>query len=290
MSEEQVQEVWQKPFDTTPPPSPIPMRECACGCGYSFQPSRRDKIYLNNTHANYGYNHGQRKKKMEKIVASNKQLKLNDQILENHFNRTKGKAVAAFLINLKADGFDTRYFVKSEIKDSEHYFILYHYAYSIYEKDGHQLTKIYKLDKIPFLENYINYEEIKKQWDLENKKTYNPQKTKGKPYFVKGNIYKDNKKDVYGQTHVMEVSNISGDRHPTSILKFNNPQKSDHPTQKPIDLLEWLIKTYSNENDLICDFTMGSGSTGVACKNTNRYFIGVELNKDYFDIAKKRIY
>lgn len=62
-----------------------------------------------------------------------------------------------------------------------------------------------------------------------------------------------------------------------------------HPTQKPVDLLEYLIRTYTNENDLVLDFTMGSGSTGVACINTNRKFIGVEINEKYFNIAKDRI-
>jgi site-specific DNA-methyltransferase (adenine-specific) len=62
-----------------------------------------------------------------------------------------------------------------------------------------------------------------------------------------------------------------------------------HPTQKPVPLLEYLIKTYTNEGDTVLDFTMGSGSTGVACKNTNRNFIGIEMDKNYFDIAKNRI-
>lgn len=62
-----------------------------------------------------------------------------------------------------------------------------------------------------------------------------------------------------------------------------------HPTQKPIELLEYLIKTYTNEGELVLDFTMGSGSTGVACNNTNRDFIGIELNIDYYNIANKRI-
>ena len=62
-----------------------------------------------------------------------------------------------------------------------------------------------------------------------------------------------------------------------------------HPTQKPIELLEYLIKTYTNEGETVLDFTMGSGSTGVACKNLNRSFIGIELDKNYFDIANERI-
>ena len=62
-----------------------------------------------------------------------------------------------------------------------------------------------------------------------------------------------------------------------------------HPTQKPVALMEYLVKTYTNENDLVLDFTMGSGTTGVACKNTNRRFIGIELDDNYFNIAKDRI-
>ena len=62
-----------------------------------------------------------------------------------------------------------------------------------------------------------------------------------------------------------------------------------HPTQKPVDLLEYLIRTYTNEGETVLDFTMGSGSTGVACVNTNRNFIGIELDEGYFEIARKRI-
>ena len=72
------------------------------------------------------------------------------------------------------------------------------------------------------------------------------------------------------------------------VLYFKT-ERGYHPTQKPVTLLEYLIKTYTNENDTVLDFTMGSGSTGVACKNLNRNFIGIELDKNYFDVAKKRI-
>ena len=81
-------------------------------------------------------------------------------------------------------------------------------------------------------------------------------------------------------------------KFPEDIQTFNNRAKGDrgfHPTQKPIKLLEYLIKTYTKENETVLDFTMGSGSTGVACKNTNRDFVGIELEKEYFDIAKERI-
>jgi site-specific DNA-methyltransferase (adenine-specific) len=72
-------------------------------------------------------------------------------------------------------------------------------------------------------------------------------------------------------------------------LKFNRVERPLHPTQKPIDLLEWLIKTYTNERETVLDNCMGSGSTGVACVNLNRSFIGMELDEGYFNIAKERI-
>jgi len=77
--------------------------------------------------------------------------------------------------------------------------------------------------------------------------------------------------------------------YPRQILKFNSASKTIHPTQKPVALLEYLIKTYTNKNELVLDNCMGSGSTGVACINTKRQFIGIEKEKKYFDIAKKRI-
>ena len=79
---------------------------------------------------------------------------------------------------------------------------------------------------------------------------------------------------------------------PSTILEFNvvpNRKGKLHPTQKPVELMEWLVKTYTNENDIVLDFTMGSGSTGVACKNTNRNFIGIEKDENYFKIAEERI-
>lgn len=78
--------------------------------------------------------------------------------------------------------------------------------------------------------------------------------------------------------------------YPRQILDFANPNKSVlHPTQKPVELMEYLIKTYTNEGETALDFTMGSGSTGVACVNTNRKFIGIEMDDKYFEVAKQRI-
>ena len=84
--------------------------------------------------------------------------------------------------------------------------------------------------------------------------------------------------------YVQEYSN-----YPKNILEFKRDLPNIHPTQKPVALLEYLIKTYTNEGDLVLDNCMGSGSTGVACVNTNRSFIGIELDKEYFEIAKQRI-
>ena len=80
-----------------------------------------------------------------------------------------------------------------------------------------------------------------------------------------------------------------GNKYKSNILKYKKDYSGFHPTQKPVLLLEDLIKTFSNENDLVVDLTMGSGSTGVACKNTNRNFIGIEMDENYFNIAEKRI-
>lgn len=88
-----------------------------------------------------------------------------------------------------------------------------------------------------------------------------------------------------------EKVRVYKDKYPQSLLKFSNACQKDkkHPTQKPVALLEYLIKTYTNENELVLDNCMGSGSTGVACVNTNRNFIGIELDECYFNIAKERI-
>ena len=80
-----------------------------------------------------------------------------------------------------------------------------------------------------------------------------------------------------------------GNRHPKTIQKFSRERERLHPTQKPVALLEYLIKTYTQEGETVLDFTMGSGSTMIACLNTNRKGIGIELDKHYFDVATKRI-
>ena len=118
--------------------------------------------------------------------------------------------------------------------------------------------------------------------------TYNPQYWYSTPY-TRWNTQKAvNKQSNYG-THKENHVESEGKRLPTTVLKFNRVERPLHPTQKPIDLLEWLIKTYTNENDIVLDNCMGVGSTGIACKNINRKFIGIELEHKYYEIAKKNI-
>lgn len=120
-----------------------------------------------------------------------------------------------------------------------------------------------------------------------SKSTHNyfPQMTDGKPY-ISG---KGTSGDITGNVKKIQTKN-DGKRYPRSIQKFcTDKSKSKHPTQKPVALLEYLIRTYTNEGETVLDFTAGSGSTGVACVNTNRNFIGIELDDGYFNIAKKRI-
>ena len=115
--------------------------------------------------------------------------------------------------------------------------------------------------------------------------TYNPQMRTGfKPYKTIQGRHSSNYGD-YEQGHITESN---GERYPIDIIKFNK-ENGLHPTQKPVALLEYLVKTYTNEGDTVLDNCMGSGSTGVACKNTNREFIGMELDENYFKIACDRL-
>ena len=114
---------------------------------------------------------------------------------------------------------------------------------------------------------------------------YNPQFGKGRPYkasqWHKGTT-------VYGSFRAGMFTDSDGRRNPTSILEFTK-ERGYHPTQKPVPLLEYLIRTYTNPGDTVLDNCMGSGSTGVACVHTGRNFIGIELDPGYFETAKKRI-
>jgi len=121
-----------------------------------------------------------------------------------------------------------------------------------------------------------------------NLPTYNPQKTTGHKRKTAGR--KEIGSEVYGKG-IKKTNYDSTERYPRSVQRFSSDKRFNnlHPTQKPVKLMEYLIKTYTNENETVLDFTMGSGSTGVAAKNLNRDFIGIELDEGYFNIAKERI-
>lgn len=118
------------------------------------------------------------------------------------------------------------------------------------------------------------------------KMKYFPQKTVGKPYCQKSGRISENWK---GGLKNIVTNNESGLRQPKTIQKFNRDKCKFHPTQKPVLMMEYFVKTYTEQGDVVLDACMGSGSTGVACVNTNRNFIGMELDPQYFEIAKKRI-
>jgi site-specific DNA-methyltransferase (adenine-specific) len=125
---------------------------------------------------------------------------------------------------------------------------------------------------------------------------YFPQKTQAPEYMIdrRKTINNSKVKEGGGFNGSKEYINIrtkdDGTRYPTTVQKFKNPNnKSLHPTQKPVELMEYLIKTYTNKNETVLDFTMGSGSTMVACDNLNRNGIGIEQNESYFKIAQDRI-
>ena len=124
------------------------------------------------------------------------------------------------------------------------------------ESTYNELIQVFSIDKMQGFKTYAELKPIDNQFKKDLPSTFN---------LWEGNKYKSN------------------------ILKYRKDYNGYHPTQKPILLLEDLIKTFSNENDLVVDLTMGSGSTGVACKNTNRNFIGIEKDTKYFEIAKSRI-
>lgn len=123
--------------------------------------------------------------------------------------------------------------------------------------------------------------------------TYNPQRVKGAKVHSIGRAAgcsdDDVTNNIYGD--FVRTDNQNDMKYPTSIISMQKviPSKTMHPSQKPVELIEWLLRTYSNENDLVLDNCMGSGTTGVVCKNIRRRFIGIEKEKKFFDIAEKRI-
>ena len=159
------------------------------------------------------------------------------------------------------------------------------YKYDIYWQKE-RATNIFQLKKRPGkVIEVINV-------FYKNQCTYNPQMV---DYYgpKRTNKIKDGKLGVLvdSQNRKPYEYNDTGKRYPLQIVQYKRDVLTSnlHPTQKPLELMEYLVKTYSNEGDTVLDFTMGSGTTGVACANLSRKFIGIELDKNYFEIAKERI-
>ena len=117
-----------------------------------------------------------------------------------------------------------------------------------------------------------------------NLPTYNPQMRAGKPYICKSGKGSSN----YGDQVSVTTIN-TGERYPLSVIEFDYDRNKLHPTQKPVALFEYLIKTYTNEGDLVLDNCAGSGTTAIACLNTKRNYIGIEKDENYYNIANERI-
>ena len=152
--------------------------------------------------------------------------------------------------------------------------------------------------KIPSGFTYAKYRPMQQTEDIVvfsrngGKVRYNPQYTKrDKPIKAGGNKVKPRCYHDVKSIGTKEYKREYEYKNPTTLISFGKIRKGAlHPTQKPVELLEYLIKTYTDEGDLVLDNCMGSGSTGVACKNLNRDFVGIELDRKYYEIAKERIY
>lgn len=163
--------------------------------------------------------------------------------------------------------------------------------------------KLYKYDWVWEKTKFANFALIKKQPRKMHENIiifyykqpiYNPQMEKGEPYKDTRIRKQDSRTMTDGKSIKFSkrtpIEN-DGTRYPKSVIKFSNPSGKGHlhPTQKPVELCEYLIKTYTNEGETVLDNCMGSGTTAIACINTNRNFIGFELDKHYYDIANERI-
>ena len=155
--------------------------------------------------------------------------------------------------------------------------------------------KMYRYELIWQKEQATNFLHIKKQFGqatenielfYKHQPTYNPQMVKtDKPVKSNGG----NSSHTYNNQTFIGSDEVRYEKYPLNVLTFKRDKTGLHPTQKPVALLEYLIKTYTNEGETVLDNCMGSGSTGIACLNTKRNFIGMELDENYFNIAKERI-
>lgn len=156
------------------------------------------------------------------------------------------------------------------------------WRYNLIWKKGNMVSGFLDAKKKPLR----NHEDIVVFY--RNLPTYNPQMTYGVPNHKKGGGNHKFTQRCYGKMKDTPTI-ITNEKYPISVLDFNREKECYHPTQKPVELIRWLIRTYTNEGDLVLDNCMGSGTTAIACIKEKRHFIGYEITKEYFDIAQERI-
>ena len=169
-------------------------------------------------------------------------------------------------------------------RKAEHFFYINSTRYKLCTEEVYEeLIETFGIDSYVCFNKYSEIRSVDDKYYSQYPRVYNPQMTKGEEYTSGGGYIKHLDSYVEGGT-------ISEERYPTSIIKFQTDKnKSEHPTQKPVALFEYLIKTYTNEGDLVLDNCAGSGTTGIACLNTKRDYILIEKEEGYIKIIKDRI-
>ena len=160
------------------------------------------------------------------------------------------------------------------------------WRYNLIWKKGNRTTGFLNAKRMPLR----NHEDIAVFY--KKLPTYNPQKTKGAVNHSRGLMKNEQKNQCYGNYDpTNSKGDLSGLKYPTSVIDIDKEHDGSnfHPTQKPVELISYLVKTYTNEGDLVLDNCMGSGTTAIACIKEKRHFIGFELSKEYYDKAVKRI-
>lgn len=159
------------------------------------------------------------------------------------------------------------------------------WRYNLIWKKGDRISGFLNANKMPLR----NHEDIVVFY--RNLPVYHPQMDEGVPLHGRGKSPKRWKNNNYGSFREEHANDREGttEKYPLSVLDFDRPHPPLHPTQKPVPLLEWLVRTYSDPGGVVLDSTMGVGSTGVACVNTGRDFIGIELQEEYYHIAVQRV-
>ena len=161
----------------------------------------------------------------------------------------------------------------------------------VWEKDAAANFMNFKYQPAKKHEDIVVFGRMATSFSKKGNMTYFPQMETGKAYTQKSGSQKTDNHNPSVRSKIKQTTTInSGERYPSSIQKFKRDKEKIHPTQKPVALMEYLINTYTKKGDLVLDFTMGSGSTGVAAVNLKRKFIGIENNINYFNAAKARVF